>query len=220
MSFLFSGSSTVLLSRLIRFSKLARLFSGARDHRSCPRGRAARATRLPHHYKRRDDGGGRRHACGRGEIATRPRLALPIAIIGRGFYEEIRCRDFVVTFALVAHVPLFARLDAPAISDLVGILMARAVPARTVIIRKGEPGDAMYFIASGMVEVEASGDKVRTQGGDFFGEMALLKRERRTVTVTAIRSTDLLVLDCDDFHRFIDRNPEMDGRSGQSLRDG
>ena len=33
-----------------------------------------------------------------------------------------------------------------------------------------------------------------------------------TATVTAIKSTDLLVLDCDDFHRFIDRNPEVGAR--------
>jgi voltage-gated potassium channel len=136
-------------------------------------------------------------------------FALPVAIIGRGFYEEIRRRDFVVTFAMVAHVPLFARLDAASISDLVSILTARTVHAGTVIIRKGEPGDAMYFIASGAVEVEAQAGKRRLEEGEFFGEMALLTRERRTATVTAIKSTDLLVLDCDDFHRFIDRNPEV-----------
>ena len=136
-------------------------------------------------------------------------FALPVAIIGRGFYEEIRRRDFVVTFALVARVPLFAQLDAASISDLVGILKARTVPAGTVIIRKGEPGDSMYLIASGMVQVDAPEGKVRLQEGDFFGEMALLTRERRTATVTTIKSTDLLVLDCDDFHRFIDRNPEV-----------
>ncbi len=68
---------------------------------------------------------------------------------------------------------------------------------------------AWYFVASGTVEVEAPGGNVRLQEGDFFGEMALLTRERRTATVIAIKSTDLLVLDCDDFHRFIDRNPEI-----------
>ena len=136
-------------------------------------------------------------------------FALPVAIIGRGFYEEIRRRDFVVTFAMVAHVPLFARLDAASISDLVSILTARTVHAGTVIIRKGEPGDAMYFIASGAVEVEAQGGKHRLEEGEFFGEMALLTHERRTATVAAIKSTDLLVLDCDDFHRFIDRNVDV-----------
>jgi voltage-gated potassium channel len=139
-------------------------------------------------------------------------FALPVAIIGRGFYEEIRRRDFVVTFAMVAHVPLFSHLDAAAISDLIGILRARTVPAGTVVIRKGEPGDAMYLIASGAVVVDATAGKVRLEEGAFFGEMALLTRERRTATVTAAKSTDLLVLDCDDFHRFIDRNPEVGAR--------
>ena len=136
-------------------------------------------------------------------------FALPVAIIGRGFYEEIRRRDFVVTFAMVARVPLFAHLDAASISDLVGILQARTVPAGTVIIRKGEPGDSMYLIASGTVQIDAADGEVRLHEGDFFGEMALLTRERRIATVTTIKSTDLLVLDCDDFHRFIDRNPNV-----------
>jgi voltage-gated potassium channel len=139
-------------------------------------------------------------------------FALPVAIIGRGFYEEIRRRDFVVTFAMVAHVPLFAHLDAASISDLVSILKARMVPAGTVIIRKGEPGDGMYLIASGTVQVDTVDGKILLHEGDFFGEMALLTRERRTATVTAIKSTDLLVLDCDDFHRFIDRNPDVGAR--------
>jgi CRP-like cAMP-binding protein len=57
--------------------------------------------------------------------------------------------------------------------------------------------------------VDAPAGKIRLEEGNFFGEMALLTRDRRSATVTAIKSTDLLVLDCDDFHRFIDRNPEI-----------
>ena len=94
-------------------------------------------------------------------------FALPVAIIGRGFYEEIRRRDFVVTFAMVARVPLFAHLDAATIADLVGMLRARTVPAGTTIIRKGERGNAMYLIASGSVEVE-SGSRQRAPGGGRF----------------------------------------------------
>jgi voltage-gated potassium channel len=136
-------------------------------------------------------------------------FALPVAIIGRGFYEEIRRRDFVVTFAMVARVPLFARLDAASIADLVAILRARTVPPGTTIIRKGERGDAMYLIASGRVEVESTSGKVMLEEGDFFGEIALLSREPRIATVTALRPTDLLVLDADDFLRLVDRLPDI-----------
>jgi voltage-gated potassium channel len=136
-------------------------------------------------------------------------FALPVAIIGRGFYEEIRRRDFVVTFAMVARVPLFARLDAAAIADLVGILRARTVPPGTIVIRKGERGNAMYLMASGRVEVESASGKVVLEEGDFFGEMALISREPRSATVTALRATDLLVLEADDFMRLVDRLPDI-----------
>jgi voltage-gated potassium channel len=136
-------------------------------------------------------------------------FALPVAIIGRGFYEEIRRRDFVVTFAMVAQVPLFSHLDAGSIAELVAILRARTVPAGATIIRKGDRGDAMYLIAGGSVDVDAAIGKVRLEEGDFFGEMALLSREPRTATVTAVRATDLLVLDVDDFLHLLDRLPDV-----------
>ena len=136
-------------------------------------------------------------------------FALPVAIIGRGFYEQIRRRDFIVTFAMVARVPLFATLDAASIADLVGILRARTVPAGTTIIRKGDRGDAMYLIASGAVEIASPGAPVRLKEGDFFGEWALLSREPRSATVTATRATDLLVLDGDDFQRLLVRLPAI-----------
>ncbi|MGH1417751.1 MAG: cyclic nucleotide-gated ion channel [Hyphomicrobiaceae bacterium] len=142
-------------------------------------------------------------------------FALPVAIIGRGFYEEIHRSDFIVSFGLVARVPLFSDLNAAALADVVGILRARTVPAGTVIIRKGDRGDAMYLIAGGLVEVDTGQLKVELTEGDFFGEMALLNSERRTATVTAMKSTDLLMLDADDFHRLIAHNPEI----GRSIRD-
>ena len=65
----------------------------------------------------------------------------------------------------------------------------------------------MYLIASGAVEVETTGGKIRLEEGAFFGEMALLSRQPRSANVTAVRSTDLLVLEADDFLRLRDRFP-------------
>jgi CRP-like cAMP-binding protein len=61
----------------------------------------------------------------------------------------------------------------------VSILTARTVQAGTVIIRKGEPGDAMYFIVSGAVEVEAQGGKIRAHVRTVAQERAV-ERVRRT----------------------------------------
>ena len=136
-------------------------------------------------------------------------FALPVAIIGRGFYEEIRRRDFVVNFAMVAKVPLFSGLDASSIADLVSMLRSRTVAPGTVLVRQGDPADAMYFIASGIVEASNETQTNRLSEGDFFGEVALLSRGPRTATVTALSSTDLLVLDVDDFLQLLDRFPAV-----------
>ncbi len=137
-------------------------------------------------------------------------FALPVAILGRGFYEEIRRRDFIVTFAMVARIPLFERLDAGALAEVVSMLRARTVAAGTTIVRRGERGDAMYMIAAGGVEVATGDGVVHPLGaGDFFGEMALISREPRTATVKAVSTVDLLVIDAVDFNRLGERMPEV-----------
>ena len=145
-------------------------------------------------------------------------FALPVAILGRGFYEEIRRRDFVVTFAMVARVPLFADLDSAAIADLVGMLQSRTVAAGATIVHKGERGDTMFLIASGAVDVLAATGPVRLDAGDVFGEMALISREPRSATVIAAKATDLLVLEASDFLSLAERNPDIQSRLQAVMR--
>jgi voltage-gated potassium channel len=136
-------------------------------------------------------------------------FALPVAIIATGFLAEIRRRDFIVNYGMVARVPAFAGLDGAALAELVSLLRARKFPPHTIIIRKGDEGDSMYFIASGEVEVVLPHSVVRLQEGDFFGEVAVLGRIRRTATVIARRHSELLVLDAADVVKFMDQNPRV-----------
>jgi voltage-gated potassium channel len=137
-------------------------------------------------------------------------FALPVGIIATGFLQEIQRRDFVVSFGMVARVPLFASLDAPMIAQLVGLLNAKRVAQGAIIVRKGDEADGMYFIASGEVEVEVPSGAVRLGEGDFFGEIALIEAgARRTATVTAVRPSELLVLDVQGFHRLMGRRPQL-----------
>lgn len=136
-------------------------------------------------------------------------FALPVAIIATGFLAEIRRRDFIVNYGMVARVPAFAGLDGAALAELVGLLRARKFPPNTIIIRKGDEGDSMYFIASGEVEVVLPHTTVKLQEGDFFGEVAVLGRIKRTATVIARRTSELLVLDAADVIKFMDQNPRV-----------
>ena len=53
-------------------------------------------------------------------------------------------------------MPFFASLGPAAIADVTHMLRTMDLPPRTMIIRKGQTGDCMYFIADGEVEVELS----------------------------------------------------------------
>jgi voltage-gated potassium channel len=136
-------------------------------------------------------------------------FALPIAIIATGFLGEIRRRDFIVTYGMVSRVPLFSGLGGGALAELVSMLKSRRVPKGVEVVRKNEPGDSMFFIASGEVEVALAGQNVRLAQGDFFGEMAVLGSVPRNATVTSRRTCELLVLDAADVLKFIEQHPGL-----------
>ena len=96
-----------------------------------------------------------------------------------------------------------------AIADVTHMLRTIDLPPRTTIIRKGQHGDCMYFIASGEVEVDLPGKKVRLGEGAFFGEMALLGNNLRTANITTTRLSKLLVLDLVDFRLLMARHPDL-----------
>jgi voltage-gated potassium channel len=136
-------------------------------------------------------------------------FAVPAGILATGFASEIRRRDFVVTWNTVAKVPLFSGLDAAGIAAIARLLKPQIVPAHYAIVRRGEPATAMFFIMSGEVEVDVHPHPVRLRGGQFFGEIALLKDTQRTATVTAHTESQLLALEAGDFRKLMDQFPEI-----------
>ena len=130
-------------------------------------------------------------------------------ILATGFAAETRRDNFLRTWESVSKVPFFATLGPAAIADVTQMLRTIDLPARTTIIRKGQAGDCMYFIASGEVEVDLPGKKVALGEGAFFGEMALLGNNLRSANITTTRVSQLLVLDLVDFRLLMARHPDI-----------
>jgi len=130
-------------------------------------------------------------------------------ILATGFAAETRRDNFLKTWESVTKVPFFANLGPAAIADVTHMLRTIDLPPRTTIIRKGQQGDCMYFIASGEVEVDLPGKKVRLGAGAFFGEMALLGNNLRSANITTTRLSKLLVLDLVDFRLLMARHPDI-----------
>ncbi len=136
-------------------------------------------------------------------------LALVAGILATGFAQEMRRYAFLRTWNIVAKVQFFQTIGASVIAEVARLLRPRDYPAGAVIVRRGEPGDCMYFIASGEVEIEIAPAPLRLGTGDFFGEIALLTGTPRTATVVAAEPCTLLRLDIVEFRELMGRQPEL-----------
>jgi voltage-gated potassium channel len=139
-------------------------------------------------------------------------FALPIGIIATAFVNEIHRRDFVVTWGMVARVPLFAALDAASISEVMKIMRTRMVQAGTVIAARGDEAEGMYFIADGEIEIRLRRRVLTLGPGDFFGEVALLKKVQRVGTVYAAKRCHLMMIDAADFYGLLHRDSDLRDR--------
>lgn len=136
-------------------------------------------------------------------------LALLAGILAKGFSEEMRRREFMRVWDLVARVPFFSDLGAIAIADIVGRLRSRSLSPGITVIRRGAVGESMYFLVTGEVEVHLGRHVMSLHDGEFFGEMALLDRKPRTADVVTVTPCTVLVLNVTDFYQLAGHQPAL-----------
>lgn len=130
-------------------------------------------------------------------------------ILANGFAQEVRRHEFLRTWDLVAHVPFFQNIGAALIAEIAYLLKPEDVTKGSVVLRRGDSGDCMYFIVTGEVEVQIEPKPLHLGPGTFFGEIALITGGVRTATAVATRPTTLLALDIADFRSLAARHPEL-----------
>lgn len=136
-------------------------------------------------------------------------FAIPAGLMASGFAEEIKRREFMVTWRAVASLPLFAHLNASNIAEIAGLLRPQVVPAGTVVVRKNDRAEGMFFIMQGEVEVDIKPQPVILGEGQHFGEIALLHQTRRTATVRTLTQCRLLSLGVAEFNRLLEIHPDI-----------
>jgi CPA1 family monovalent cation:H+ antiporter len=115
------------------------------------------------------------------------------------------------TRALIGRVPMFADLGRRELDAVARLLRPQLAVPDERLISTGDPGDSMYFISSGTVEVIAGEHRIQLTRGEFFGEMALLLDQPRQGDVTARTYCQLLVLRRRDFQSLL--------RSSRTIRE-
>src|SRR5690606_23773969 len=97
------------------------------------------------------------------------------AIYGRGLIATGR-GIMASTTALLGTVPMFKPLDSEQRAALAALLEAASYSKGETIFRQGDPGDCMYVVCSGLVEISTTdklGQKIvliEARPGDIFGE--------------------------------------------------
>ncbi len=111
--------------------------------------------------------------------------------------------------ALLRSFPLFKDMGEAQRKQLARALRTHHVEPGKVLLRKGDIPNCVYFIASGAVELERKGQKLRLGRGDFFGHIGLLTRQPRRAMISAISHTTLLSLDEARFKQLLSRNRSL-----------
>lgn len=118
------------------------------------------------------------------------------------------------TAELLAQAPLFKLLDASERAELERALERRACAAGEMIFTIGEPGDSLYIVGTGSVELfvkDNTGAKIILTvcgAGEVFGELSLFDGGARTASALSLEDAELLVLERDDLLAFLRRHPD------------
>jgi CRP-like cAMP-binding protein len=110
---------------------------------------------------------------------------------------------------------LFAGMDVPSLQAVARTLRARRFRRGEVLFHEGDPGDALFVVASGAVKVVVPSEDgeeailATLRRGDFLGELALLDGAPRSASAVALEVTEALALPRDQFRNLIASEPAI-----------
>jgi CRP/FNR family cyclic AMP-dependent transcriptional regulator len=116
--------------------------------------------------------------------------------------------------AFLSNISLFQQLDDDERSVLAASMLERSVNVGDVLFKAGDPGDSMFIVHTGSVELyvkDKAGQKIVLHvaaPGEFFGELSLLDGGSRTATGCATEQGELWVLDQEDLQQLFRKRPD------------
>ena len=126
------------------------------------------------------------------------------------FFKNKESSDPVLQ--VMGQVPIFENLTPKELKDLTQLTHERSYKANEPVFKKLAPGEGMYVILKGIVEIKDpdSNTTFATLGsGDFFGELALLDQEPRSAMAVATEASELVGFFRTDLLTLMTRDPEL-----------
>lgn len=115
---------------------------------------------------------------------------------------------------IVTRIPLFAGLPSELFPELIPLLEERAYPAGAEIVREGMPGESMFCLLAGSVEIyKTLGDEririCELGPGEFFGELAIIEHKPRNASVRTLEAVRCCELSKDSFYALSNAHPKV-----------
>lgn len=111
---------------------------------------------------------------------------------------------------LVRAVGVFEHVEPADIDALAAIATEVEFPAGRTIARQGEPGNGLFIIAAGSVDIVRDGERLATLGtGEWFGELAVLARAPRVASAVAAEPTTCLAIAAWDTEQLLLERPAL-----------
>jgi CRP/FNR family transcriptional regulator, cyclic AMP receptor protein len=112
-------------------------------------------------------------------------------------------------------IPIFAGLDSAALVSIADAVQENVVQAEAIIVSEGEPGDRMFIVRSGRVQVVKHLGKPNQTllavfgPRDFVGEMSIIECVARSASLRAVEETFLFALRGIDLYHLFKRRPDQ-----------
>jgi len=107
------------------------------------------------------------------------------------------------------QMPFFADLGDDELGEVIRIGSHQHFDAGGTIVEQGDVGDAMYIVLEGRAQVDVGGRFHNLEPGAFVGEMALIRRRKRSATVRAVDAVTALRIGAEDFQSFLMEHPSV-----------
>jgi len=111
---------------------------------------------------------------------------------------------------VLKRTQLFAHTPENMLSAIVPIIHEYTCRPGQILFEKGELGNCMYIIYSGVIDIYDGKTKLaRFSDNDIFGELALLDAETRSASAIATEQTLLFKIDQEDFYDLMEERSEL-----------
>jgi HEAT repeat protein len=134
--------------------------------------------------------------------------------LGEMNMENIATLSLMERILFFKRVPLFEPLSPADLKQVAALAQEESFSDGVSLVREGDIGDVMFIIVSGEVRILITREQkeveiARRKVGEYVGEMALISKEPRSASVTAVGTVRTLCIDQKSFESLLRDRPDV-----------